>query len=96
MSKKQSVDIVSKLPLIKPERRQFLKYAALGGAALALNVFVSKMGGVSSILSGPQDTSLGGKEKKIHSGKDFTLVEKKGELLVYNTKGENLLIIEKD
>jgi hypothetical protein len=96
MPKNSNITPEGKSGPLQPSRRKFLRYVAFGGAALALNAVATKMGGVSSVIGDVTGSSTKKKSNTIHTGKDFTLVEKRGELLVYNNQGENLLIIEKD
>lgn len=94
---KQLKTTTSQASVDKPHRRKFLKYAAFSGAVVVLNVLANKMTGFSDAVTGDKKAvSLKTKSKKTKLGNDFSMVESKGELRVYNKEGDNLFIFERD
>ncbi len=77
-----------------PSRRSFLKLMGLGSGALLLTLFLKK---VADTLPGMSAGSVDGVAgKKVTSmGKEFIVTDGAREAVVYNKRGEALIIFEK-
>ncbi len=83
------IRIIKKINIENPTRRNLLKFAALGSAALLFSVASKKMSGISSGI---------GKHSllKNFQNKDINVVEDGKEFTVYDKNGSSVLIFEKE